>query len=77
MRVFPLSNWTEGDIWQYIVQEKIAVVPLYFAQERWIVRRGGTLIPAADALHLKEGEIPEKMSVRFRTLKSSLFMWTP
>jgi sulfate adenylyltransferase subunit 2 len=68
MRVFPLSNWTERDIWQYILQEKIPVVPLYYAQERMVVRRGGTLIPADDALHLKEGEVPEKMMVRFRTL---------
>src|SRR5438094_10379898 len=68
MRVFPLSNWTEQDIWQYIVQEKIPVVPLYYAQERLVVRRGDTLIPADDAMHLKPGEVPEKMTVRFRTL---------
>ena len=68
MRVFPLSNWTERDIWQYIVQEKIEVVPLYFAKERLVVQRNGTLIPADNSMHLKEGEIPEKMSVRFRTL---------
>jgi sulfate adenylyltransferase subunit 2 len=68
MRVFPLSNWTERDIWQYIVQEKIPVVPLYFAKQRLVVQRSGTLIPADDAMHLKEGEIPEMMSVRFRTL---------
>jgi len=68
MRIFPLSNWTERDIWQYIVMEKINVVPLYFAKERPIVERNGVLIPAADALHLKAGEIPKMMSVRFRTL---------
>jgi sulfate adenylyltransferase subunit 2 len=68
MRVFPLSNWTERDIWQYIVQEDIPVVPLYYAQERLIVRRNGTLIPADDSMHLKEGEIPEKIWVRYRTL---------
>src|SRR5882672_11521338 len=68
MRVFPLSNWTERDIWQYIVQENINVVPLYFAKERLIVERNGTLIPADNAMHLKEGEVPIKMSVRFRTL---------
>jgi sulfate adenylyltransferase subunit 2 len=61
MRVFPLSNWTERDIWQYIVQEKIQVVPLYFAKERLVVQRNGTLIPADDAIHLKNGEVPEKM----------------
>ena len=68
MRVFPLSNWTERDIWQYIVLEKIKVVPLYFAKERLIVERNGTLIPADDAMHLKDGEVPVAMSVRFRTL---------
>ena len=68
MRVFPLSNWTERDIWQYIVQENIPVVPLYYAQERLVVRRNGTLIPADDSMHLKDGEVPEKMWVRFRTL---------
>ena len=71
MRVFPLSNWTESDIWQYIVQENIEVVPLYFAKERLVVERNGTLIPADDALHLKDGEVPEKMLVRFRTLGCS------
>ena len=68
MRIFPLSNWTERDIWQYIVMEKINVVPLYFAKERPIVERNGVLIPADNALHLKPGEIPKTMSVRFRTL---------
>lgn len=68
MRVFPLSNWTEQDVWQYILQEKIPVVPLYYAKERLIVNRAGTLIPAEDSMHLKDGEVPEKMSVRFRTL---------
>jgi sulfate adenylyltransferase subunit 2 len=68
MRIFPLSNWTERDIWQYILQEKIPVVPLYFAKERPVVERGGTLIPADNALHLKDGEQPQMMSVRFRTL---------
>jgi len=67
-RVFPLSNWTERDIWQYIVQEGIPVVPLYYAKERLVVRRNGTLIPADDSMHLKDGEVPEKMWVRFRTL---------
>jgi sulfate adenylyltransferase subunit 2 len=68
MRVFPLSNWTERDIWDYIVQERIKVVPLYYAKERLVVRRNGMLIPADEVLHLKDGEVPEKMSVRFRTL---------
>ena len=68
MRVFPLSNWTERDIWQYIVQENIKVVPLYFAKERPVVERNGVLIPADDSKHLKEGETTVMMSVRFRTL---------
>jgi len=68
MRVFPLSNWTERDIWQYILQEQIPVVPLYFAKERLVVRRNGALIPAGEAMHLKQGEQPELLSVRFRTL---------
>src|SRR5437867_11827823 len=68
MRVFPLSNWTERDIWQYIVQENIPVVPLYYARERLVVRRNGTLIPADDSTHLKDGEVPENMWVRYRTL---------
>ena len=68
MRVFPLSNWTERDIWQYIVQECIPVVPLYYARERLVVRRNGTLIPADDRTHLKDGEVPERMWVRYRTL---------
>ena len=68
MRVFPLSNWTEQDVWQYILEEKIPVVPLYYAKERMVVNRGGTLIPAADSMHLKDGEVSETMSVRFRTL---------
>ena len=71
MRVFPLSNWTELDIWQYILQENIPVVPLYFAKDRPVVRRNGTLIPADDLMHLKDGEVPEMMSVRFRTLGCS------
>jgi sulfate adenylyltransferase subunit 2 len=68
MRVFPLSNWTERDIWDYIVQENIKVVPLYYAKERLVVNRNGMLIPADDTVHLKQGEVPEKMWVRFRTL---------
>src|SRR5207244_7489066 len=68
MLVFPPSNWTQRDIWQYIVQENIPVVPLYYAQERLVVRRNGTLIPADNSMHLKDGEVPEKMWVRYRTL---------
>ena len=69
MRVFPLSNWTEKDIWQYIMQEKISIVPLYFAQERPVVYRNDTLIMVDDErIPLETGEIPQMKSVRFRTL---------
>lgn len=65
MRVFPLSNWTEQDIWQYIKVERIPVVPIYFAMERTVVRRNGILIPVA-ADH--EGEPVERVLCRFRSL---------
>ena len=71
MRVFPLSNWTESDVWHYIHQEEIPIVPLYFAKQRLVVRRGPNLIPADDAGNLREGEVPTMMSVRFRTLGCS------
>ncbi|MFM8750591.1 sulfate adenylyltransferase subunit CysD [Rhabdaerophilum sp.] len=68
-RVFPLSNWTEADVWAYIALENIPVVPLYFAKERAVVRRGGTLIMRDDdRLPLLPGEVPEMRKVRFRTL---------
>jgi sulfate adenylyltransferase subunit 2 len=69
LRVFPLSNWTELDVWEYIAQEGIDVVPLYFAAERPVVRRGGALILVDDArMRLEPGEQPELRWVRFRTL---------
>jgi sulfate adenylyltransferase subunit 2 len=69
IRVFPLSNWTELDIWQYILAEKIAIVPLYFAAERPVVRRSGQLIMVDDdRMPLHPGEVPEMKRVRFRTL---------
>ena len=69
IRVFPLSNWTELDIWQYIYLESIPLVPLYLAAERPVVERSGTLIMVDDErMPLKEGEIPQMKSVRFRTL---------
>ena len=69
MRVFPLSNWTEIDIWTYIAAEQIPVVPLYFAKPRPMVRRQGALIMADDErLPLEPGEAPEWLQVRFRTL---------
>ena len=69
IRVFPLSNWTELDIWQYIYQENIEMVPLYLAKERPVVERDGTLIMVDDErMPLAEGEVPQMKSVRFRTL---------
>jgi sulfate adenylyltransferase subunit 2 len=69
IRVFPLSNWTELDIWQYIHLEKIPIVPLYFSKERPVVERDGTLILVDDdRIPLNEGEKPMMKSVRFRTL---------
>jgi sulfate adenylyltransferase subunit 2 len=69
IRVFPLSNWTELDVWQYILAEAIPVVPLYFAATRPVVRRSGALIMVDDErLPLLDGEIPERQRVRFRTL---------
>jgi sulfate adenylyltransferase subunit 2 len=69
IRVFPLSNWTELDIWQYIHLEKVPIVPLYFAAPRPVVARDGTLIMVDDArMPLKPGEQPMQKMVRFRTL---------
>jgi sulfate adenylyltransferase subunit 2 len=69
MRVFPLSNWTELDVWEYVRAEKIPVVPLYFAKPRPVVERAGTLIMVDDdRLPLEPGETPRMLSVRFRTL---------
>jgi sulfate adenylyltransferase subunit 2 len=69
MRVFPLSNWTELDVWQYILQEQIDIVPLYFAAERPIVTRDGQMIMVDDdRMPLQPGERPRMQRVRFRTL---------
>ena len=69
IRVFPLSNWTELDIWQYIYQEQIEMVPLYFSAPRPVVERDGSLIMVDDErMPLEEGEVPEIKNVRFRTL---------
>jgi sulfate adenylyltransferase subunit 2 len=68
IRAFPLSNWTELDIWQYIAQEDIPVVPLYFAKERAVVERDGLLIPIYEGTRLAEGEKSQRVSCRFRTL---------
>jgi len=69
LRVFPLSNWTELDIWQYIQQQDIPIVPLYFARPRPVVERDGALVMVDDArLPLRPGEQPQMRKVRFRTL---------
>jgi sulfate adenylyltransferase subunit 2 len=69
IRVFPLSNWTELDVWQYIHLEKIPIVPLYYAAKRPVVERDGVLIMVDDdRLPLKEGEVPMEKMIRFRTL---------
>jgi sulfate adenylyltransferase subunit 2 len=69
IRVFPISNWTELDIWQYILRENIEIVPLYLSAPRPVVERDGTLIMVDDdRMPLHEGEVPQMRSVRFRTL---------
>jgi sulfate adenylyltransferase subunit 2 len=69
IRVFPLSNWTELDIWQYTMMEKLPIVPLYYAAVRPVVNRDGAMIMVDDErMKLKPGEVPEKKLVRFRTL---------
>ena len=71
IRVFPISNWTEQDVWHYIHLESIPIVPLYLAREREMVVRGGQLIPIDDPSLLREGEKPEMVMSRFRTLGCS------
>lgn len=69
IRVFPISNWTELDIWQYIYLNNVPIVPLYLAKERPVVERDGTLIMVDDErMPLKQGEVPQMRKVRFRTL---------
>ena len=69
MRVFPLSNWTELDVWRYIQREAIDIPTLYFAQERPVVERDGALIMVDDdRFPLRDGEVVQMRSVRFRTL---------
>src|SRR3546814_12596379 len=69
IRVFPISNWTELDIWQYIARENIPIVPLYFAAPRPTVERDGLLLMVDDdRFPLRPGEVPVERSIRFRTL---------
>ena len=71
IRVFPLSNWTELDIWLYIYKEQIPIVPMYFAKERPMVVREQQLLPVEGPMRLREGEVPENVWCRFRTLGCS------
>jgi len=68
IRVFPISNWTELDIWRYIAKEKLAVPQIYYTHEREIIRRGSNLVPLSRLLQPKRGEKVEVVSVRFRTV---------
>ena len=68
IRVFPLSNWTELDVWLYVCTENIPVVPMYFAKERDMIVREGQLIPVGEGTRLRPGEEPEPVLCRFRTL---------
>ena len=68
MRAFPLSNWTELDVWRYIADERIPVVPMYFARPREMIVRDDQLIPVGSQTRLNQGELPETVLCRFRTL---------
>jgi sulfate adenylyltransferase subunit 2 len=68
VRVFPISNWTELDVWQYIARERLAVPSIYFAHLRPLVRRNGALVPVSELTSPREGETVERVSVRFRTV---------
>lgn len=68
IRVFPLSNWTELDVWEYIAREKLHIPEIYFAHEREVIRRGNVLVPVSHLMQPKPGERVERLSVRFRTV---------
>ena len=68
MRVFPISNWTELDVWQYIARENLALPPIYFAHERQVILRNGFLVPLTTLTPAKEGEVIKTQVVRFRTV---------
>ncbi|WP_320668570.1 sulfate adenylyltransferase subunit CysD [Patulibacter defluvii] len=68
VRVFPISNWTELDVWQYIAEEQLELPPIYFAHEREVVRRDGMLYAVSEFLQPREGEAAERLSVRYRTV---------
>jgi sulfate adenylyltransferase subunit 2 len=68
MRVFPISNWTELDVWQYIERERLAVPSIYYAHRRAVIRRNGLLVPVTEITPRRPGEAVEELSVRFRTV---------
>ena len=68
MRVFPISNWTELDVWQYIARERLALPPIYFAHQRDVIARNGLLVPLTPLTPAREGETVETRTVRFRTV---------
>ncbi|MEH6438104.1 sulfate adenylyltransferase subunit CysD [Massilia sp. DD77] len=68
MRVFPISNWTELDVWQYIAREQLALPPIYFAHEREVIPRNGLLVPLTPLTPARDGETVETRTVRFRTV---------
>ncbi|WP_242342271.1 sulfate adenylyltransferase subunit CysD [Anaeromyxobacter terrae] len=68
VRVFPISNWTELDVWQYIARERLEIPSIYFAHRRDVVRRGGALVPVTPLTPARPGETVEEVSVRFRTV---------
>ena len=67
-RVFPISNWTEMDVWQYILKENIAIPELYFAKKRNVIWRNGSWLPVSEFITLKGNDEPQMKMVRFRTL---------
>lgn len=67
-RIFPISNWTEMDVWQYILLENIDIPNLYFSHKRKVIERDGTILAAGEYVPLKEGEVPEDRVIRFRTI---------
>ncbi len=68
IRVFPISNWTEMDVWQYIAREQLEIPNIYFAHKRQVIRRGNSLVPVSDLVAPLDGEKVEEISVRFRTV---------
>lgn len=75
LRVFPISNWTELDVWEYIEREKLAVPSIYFAHQREVVRRNDLLMPVTSVTPPLEGEVVERLSVRFRTVGDMTCTW--